>query len=92
MNAQEHSKIEAEVAHASSQTAKLERERDEYKKLVRLLQEETSGSKKVIFSGAEGSSGASMASSSATLTTCTNILERGLPKEDGEEGVVLVGC
>ncbi len=40
MDAEAHSKIEAEVAHASSQIAKLERERDEYKKLVRLLQEE----------------------------------------------------
>jgi hypothetical protein len=40
MDADAHSKIEAEVAHASSQIAKLERERDEYKKLVRLLQEE----------------------------------------------------
>jgi transposase len=40
MDAEAHSQIEAEVAHASSQIAKLERERDEYKKLVRLLQEE----------------------------------------------------
>src|SRR5687767_2908319 len=40
MDAEAHSTIEAEVAHASSQIAKLERERDEYKKLVRLLQEE----------------------------------------------------
>jgi hypothetical protein len=40
MDAEAHSKIEAEVTHASSQIAKLERERDEYKKLVRLLQEE----------------------------------------------------
>src|SRR3954468_12380435 len=40
MDAEAHSKLEAEVAHASSQLAKLERERDEYKNLVRLLQEE----------------------------------------------------
>jgi hypothetical protein len=38
MDAEAHPEIEAEVAHASSQIAK--RERDEYKKLVRLLQEE----------------------------------------------------
>jgi hypothetical protein len=31
--------IEARIDEASSQIAKLERERDEYKKLVRLLQE-----------------------------------------------------
>jgi hypothetical protein len=37
MDAEAHSKIEAEVAHASSQIAKLERVRDEYKKLVRLV-------------------------------------------------------
>jgi transposase len=35
-----HTEIEARIDEASSKIAKLERERDEYKKLVRLLQEE----------------------------------------------------
>ena len=40
MDADAHSMSEARSGDASSQIAKLERERDEYKKLVRLLQEE----------------------------------------------------